>query len=44
MLTAGYAMVSGAESVSVARILLLGGIVGCVIGLKLLAPEADAAA
>ena len=44
VLTAGYAMVSGAESVSVARILLLGGIVGCVIGLKLLPPEADAAA
>ena len=32
--TAGYAMVSGQESVSVVRVLLLAGIVGCVIGLK----------
>lgn len=35
-LTAGYAMVSGEESVSVAKVLLLAGIVGCVIGLKVL--------
>ena len=35
-LTAGYAMVTGAEAASVAKVLLLGGIVGCVIGLKLL--------
>ena len=34
-LTAGYAMWSGAEAVSVVRVLLLAGIVGCVIGLKL---------
>lgn len=33
-LTAGYAMTSGAEPVSVVRILLLLGIVACVIGLK----------
>ncbi|MGY1839046.1 MULTISPECIES: DMT family transporter [unclassified Modestobacter] len=35
VLTAGYAMWSGAEPVSVARVLLLAGIVGCVVGLKL---------
>ena len=34
-LTAGYAMVTGAEPVSVLRILLLLGIVACVVGLKL---------
>lgn len=33
-LTAGYAMASGGEPVSAARVLLLLGIVGCVIGLK----------
>ena len=36
VLTVGYAMATGAEPVSIARILLLGGIVACVIGLKLL--------
>lgn len=36
VLTAGYAMAAGAEPVSVVRVLLLAGIVGCVIGLKLL--------
>ncbi len=36
VLTASYAMVSGAEPESVAKVLLLGGIVGCVIGLKVL--------
>lgn len=35
VLTVVYAMVTGAESVSVVRLLLLGGIVGCVVGLKL---------
>ncbi|MGY1830695.1 DMT family transporter [Geodermatophilus sp. SYSU D01180] len=34
-LTAGYAMVSGEEPLSALRVLLLLGIVGCVIGLKL---------
>jgi quaternary ammonium compound-resistance protein SugE len=34
-LTAGYAMWSGQEPVSVVRVLLLAGIVGCVVGLKL---------
>ena len=35
-LTVAYAMATGAESVSVVKLLLLGGIVGCVIGLKLI--------
>jgi quaternary ammonium compound-resistance protein SugE len=35
VLTAGYAMWSGEEPVSAVRVLLLVGIVGCVIGLKL---------
>ena len=34
-LTAGYAMASGDEAVSVVKILLLLGIVTCVVGLKL---------
>jgi quaternary ammonium compound-resistance protein SugE len=34
-LTAGYAMWAGQEPVSVLRVLLLVGIVGCVVGLKL---------
>jgi quaternary ammonium compound-resistance protein SugE len=34
-LTAGYAMWSGEEPASVLRVLLLLGIVGCVVGLKL---------
>ena len=34
-LTAGYAMWSGQEPVSLLRVLLLAGIVGCVVGLKL---------
>lgn len=33
-LTVGYAMASGAETVSAARIAFLGGIIACVIGLK----------
>ncbi|GAA5060693.1 DMT family transporter [Nocardia callitridis] len=36
VLTVVYAMVTGAESSSLPKILLLLGIVGCVIGLKLL--------
>ena len=35
VLTAAYAMASGQEAVSAVRVLLLAGIVGCVIGLKL---------
>jgi quaternary ammonium compound-resistance protein SugE len=34
-LTAGYAMSSGSEPASAVRVLLLLGIVGCVIGLKI---------
>ncbi len=34
-LTAGYAMWSGQEPVSVIRVLLLVGLLGCVVGLKL---------
>jgi quaternary ammonium compound-resistance protein SugE len=34
-LTAGYAMWTGDEPLSVVRVLLLAGIVGCVVGLKL---------
>jgi quaternary ammonium compound-resistance protein SugE len=34
VLTAASAMVSGQEPVSVVRVLLLAGIVGCVVGLK----------
>ncbi len=34
-LTAGYAMWSGQETASPVRLLLLAGIVGCVVGLKL---------
>ncbi|MGY5884752.1 DMT family transporter [Modestobacter lacusdianchii] len=35
-LTVAYAMATGEEAASVAKVLLLLGIVGCVIGLKLL--------
>jgi quaternary ammonium compound-resistance protein SugE len=35
VLTVVYAMVTGAETVSLVKLLLLAGIVGCVIGLKL---------
>jgi len=35
VLTVVYAMVTGAETVSVVKLLLLAGIVGCVVGLKL---------
>jgi quaternary ammonium compound-resistance protein SugE len=35
-LTVGYAMISGAEPASLARIALILGIVGCVVGLKML--------
>jgi quaternary ammonium compound-resistance protein SugE len=36
VLTVAYAMATGTESVSVVKVLLLAGIVGCVIGLKVL--------
>lgn len=35
-LTVGFAMATGTEAVSVAKVLLILGIVGCVIGLKVL--------
>ena len=35
VLTAAYAMWSGQEPVTAVRVLLLAGIVGCVVGLKL---------
>ncbi|WP_410661636.1 DMT family transporter [Amycolatopsis sp. lyj-112] len=35
-LTVGYGMVSGVETVSLAKILLIVGIVACVVGLKVL--------
>lgn len=35
-LTVAYSLATGAESFSVAKVLLVAGIVGCVIGLKLL--------
>ncbi|MDJ0358514.1 multidrug efflux SMR transporter [Paenarthrobacter sp. PH39-S1] len=34
-ITVGYAMIFGGESASVIRVLLIFGLVGCVIGLKL---------
>ncbi|WP_125776013.1 DMT family transporter [Antribacter gilvus] len=34
-LTVAYAMVTGTEPFSVVRLLLLAGLVGCIIGLKL---------
>jgi quaternary ammonium compound-resistance protein SugE len=36
VLTVAYAMATGTESVSAVKVLLLAGIVGCVIGLKVL--------
>ena len=35
VLTVGFAMATGEEAVSLMRVLLVGGIVACVIGLKL---------
>lgn len=34
-LTVAYAMATGAEAVSVAKVLLMLGLVGCIVGLKL---------
>lgn len=34
-LTVGYAMVTGSEPLSVVKVLLLLGLVGCIVGLKL---------
>jgi quaternary ammonium compound-resistance protein SugE len=35
-LTVSFAMVTGAESASLVRVLLVGGIIACVVGLKYL--------
>lgn len=34
-LTVGYGMAAGTEPVSVVRLLLIAGLIGCVVGLKL---------
>ena len=36
VLTVAYAMLTGAESASLAKVVLITGIVGCVIGLKVI--------
>ena len=36
VLTVAYAMVTGAESTSAPKVFLLAGIIGCVVGLKLI--------
>ncbi len=33
-LTAGYAMTTGVETASLGKVLLIAGVVGCVVGLK----------
>lgn len=37
--TVAWAMITGAEPFTLARVLLIAGIIGCVIGLKLLPQE-----
>jgi quaternary ammonium compound-resistance protein SugE len=37
VLTSGYAIITKAERATTARILLLGGIAACVVGLKVVA-------
>lgn len=37
VLTAGYAMAFGGEKATVAKVVLLMGIIGCVVGLKVVA-------
>ena len=37
VLTVGYAMATGDESVSGVKLLLIAGVVGCIVGLKLTA-------
>ncbi|MGW4097661.1 DMT family transporter [Mycobacterium sp. NPDC004974] len=34
VLTVGYAMITGAESASVIKVVLMLGVVGCIVGLK----------
>lgn len=38
-LTVAYAMITGEESFSVVRLLLILGLVGCIVGLKLVGDE-----
>ncbi|MCR2764707.1 multidrug efflux SMR transporter [Microbacterium sp. zg.B48] len=38
-LTVGYAMITGAEPFSIVRLLLILGLVGCIVGLKLVSAE-----
>lgn len=38
-LTVGYAILTGAEAFSIVKLLLLLGLVGCVVGLKLVGHE-----
>lgn len=38
VLTVTYAMLTGTEPVSAAKVLLLAGIVGCVVGLRVVEP------
>ncbi|QLL08475.1 DMT family transporter [Mycobacterium vicinigordonae] len=35
VLTVGYAMLTGGESASPVKILLIGGVIACIVGLKL---------
>ena len=35
-LTVGYSMLTGTESASVVKVLLILGLIGCIIGLKIL--------
>jgi quaternary ammonium compound-resistance protein SugE len=35
VLTVGYAMLTGGESASVLKVLLMAGVVGCIAGLKM---------
>ena len=39
VLTVAYAMATGGEPVSVVKVLLLAGIIGCVVGLKVVEPS-----
>lgn len=41
VLTAAYAMITGAEPATIAKVLFLAGIIGCVIGLKALGPAPE---
>ncbi len=38
VLTVGYAMITGAESASLIKVLLMLGVVGCIVGLKAVSP------